>query len=321
MIERAVVVTRRTRLEELIARFNTKAQAKFYIEHAGANFVEYELEHATYQLAIDTITSALQKELKVQVIDRSFVPNFLFPPDAVIVTAGQDGLVANTAKYVGGRPIVAINPDPLRFDGLLLPFSTTDFMIAVELVTRGKAVLQNVTMAEVRLQDSQRLLAFNDFFIGAKSHVSARYAIRHGGHSEEHSSSGVLVSTGAGSTGWMSSVFNMARGVTQTFGSRSEVSLRLPWDTPKLVFVVREPFISRTSGARIVAGEIEAGSALSIESHMPQGGVIFSDGVESDFLQFNSGAIAAIGVAPERAQLVVKHGGETGRPRRQRRRR
>jgi len=322
MIERAIVVTRKTRLDELIARFNTKAQAKFYIEQAGSNFIEYELEHVTYQHAIDSIITRLQKRMKVQVIDRSFVPNFLFPPDAVIVTAGQDGLVANTAKYVGGRPIVAVNPDPVRFDGLLLPFLASDCIEGVERVAGGTAAIRSVTMAETTLHDGQRLLAFNDFFVGANSHVSARYAIRHGTESEEHSSSGVLVSTGAGSTGWMSSVFNMATGVAKRFGSGSAVALDLPWETPKLVFVVREPFISRTSSAKIVAGEIDARSFLTIESHMPQNGVIFSDGVENDFLQFNSGAIATIRIALECARLVVKEqsGESSKRPARRSRR-
>src|SRR5262245_6815368 len=101
-IERAVVVTRKTRLDELIARFNTRAQAKFYIEQSGAPFSAYELEDATYRRALDVITNHLGGVLKLQVIDRSFVPNFIFSPDSLIVTVGQDGLVANTAKYVGG---------------------------------------------------------------------------------------------------------------------------------------------------------------------------------------------------------------------------
>ena len=42
-----------------------------------------------------------------------------------------------------------------------------------------------------------------------------------------------------------------------------------------------------------------------LESHMPEGGVIFSDGVEADYLQFNSGASATIGIAAKRTNLVV----------------
>ena len=33
-----VLITRRTRLDDLISRFNTIDQAKFYVEHLGADF-------------------------------------------------------------------------------------------------------------------------------------------------------------------------------------------------------------------------------------------------------------------------------------------
>jgi NAD(P)-dependent dehydrogenase (short-subunit alcohol dehydrogenase family) len=45
---------------------------------------------------------------------------------------------------------------------------------------------------------------------------------------------------------------------------------------------------------------------LVLHSHTPDGGVIFSDGVEADYLAFNAGAVATIGVAERKAQLVVK---------------
>ena len=79
----------------------------------------------------------------------------------------------------------------------------------------------------------------------------------------------------------------------------------LPWNTDKLVFVVREPFLSRTSNISISAGLIHQKEQLEIESLMPQGGVIFSDGIEEDFLQFTAGTIAEVGIAKERAHLVV----------------
>jgi hypothetical protein len=38
---------------------------------------------------------------------------------------------------------------------------------------------------------------------------------------------------------------------------------------------------------------------------MATNGVIFSDGIESDFLEFNSGGIARFSISPQRALLVV----------------
>lgn len=306
MIDKIVVVTRRTRLEELVERFNTLGQAKFYIEHAGGDFGEYLEEDAAYRASLDRLRRELDFGLKLQVVERGLVPTFLFTEKDLVVTVGQDGLVANTARYVGVQPIVAVNPDPERFDGILLPFAPPQVRAAVERALAERARIREVTLAEVRLSDGQRLKAFNDLFVGAASHVSARYRIQFGGAVEPQSSSGVIVSTGAGSTGWLSSVFHMARGVAAFAGFDAGIEPRvLPWEDPRLVFVVREPFVSRHSRADVVAGLLERGEALRIESLMPSGGVIFGDGIEADFLGFNAGAVAEVRAAEQRAQLVV----------------
>lgn len=305
--EKLVIVTRKTRMEELILRFNTRAQAKFYIEHAGGDFADYEREDAAYRQALGTVRAALELGLKVQLLDRALSPTFLFSPQDLVLTLGQDGLVANTAKYVGSQPIIAINPDPERFDGVLLPFLPEQARAAVTSVLRGQYRARDVTLAEVALSDGQRLLAFNDLFIGARSHVSARYRIGWRGASEPHSSSGVVVSTGAGSTGWMSSIFNMVNGVLALSAPAASgpPRPRLTWEDPRLMFVVREPFVSRHSRASIIAGILDPTESLRLESAMPSGGVIFSDGVEEDYLAFDAGAIAHIRPAEQKAHLVV----------------
>jgi NAD kinase len=305
ILEKIVLVTRKTRLEGLVERFNSRSQAKFVIERAGGDYSEYEREDSAYRRALDVLRRSLQFGLKFQALERSLVPTCLFAPTDLVVAAGQDGLVANTAKYVGAQPLLGVNPDPERFDGVLLPFRPAEARAAVGRVLDGKARFRAVTLAEAVLDDGQRLLAFNDLFVGARSHVSARYRIEAGGVAEEQSSSGVLVSTGAGSTGWLSSVFNMAAGLARFGGVAAPRALRLGWEDPRLVFVVREPFASRHSRAGIVAGVLEAGAELVLESHMPQGGVVFSDGVEADFLEFGSGARARIRAAERRARLVV----------------
>lgn len=304
-LEKIVVVTRKTRLEGLIERFNSRAQAKFYLDRSGGDYADYEREDSTYRRAVETVRRSLDLGLKIQVVERSLVPTMLFSGTDVIVPVGQDGLVANTAKYVGEQPIVAVNPDPERFDGVLLRYSPAQTRAALVALLDGKAGERRVTLAEAALEDGQRLLGFNDLFIGARTHVSARYRIGFGGRSEPHSSSGVLVSTGAGSTGWLSSVFAMAGAVARFSGGQPGRALRLDWEDPRLVFVVREPYVSRHSRAGIAAGLVEAGGELVLESQMPSGGVIFSDGVEADALDFNAGARVHIRAAARKTHLVV----------------
>jgi NAD kinase len=311
MFEKIVVVTRKTRLEELIERFNSREQARFYIEHMGGEFGDYEREYETYTQAVTELRRNLARlnQLKLQVIERSFLPNFLFTETDIVVTIGQDGLVVNTAKYLTGQPVIAINPDPGRFDGILLPFRLQQAGPAIANLLAGHSRMRTVTMAEAALNDGQTMLAFNDLFIGVRSHVSARYQITFGRQNERHSSSGLIVSTGAGSTGWLSSMFQMAAGIAHfATGANAGIEpeqLRFDWEEPKLIFVVREPFASRTSQARLVAGVISPEEELVLESYMPDQGVIFSDGIEADYLAFNAGAIARIRIAERKTSLVL----------------
>lgn len=302
-IEYAIVVKSKTRLEQLVARYNTRAQARFYIEANGGDFSFYEQEHETYYVSLEQVQRRLGAVMKYKLLEREFVSTYLFSEQHLVLTVGQDGLVANTAKYVGSRPIIAINPDEGRYDGVLLPFNTRNFVPAVKRVLQGRFPINAVALAEARLQDGQRLLAFNELFVGAASHTSARYKISFREQEAAHSSSGLLLSTKAGSTAWMSSVFNMVQGVAQAFGGHKR------WVPPQingeeLLFAVREPFASKTSQIQLAAGKVGARERVELTSQMPEGGVIFSDGIEQDFLQFNSGAVASLGLAPERVQLV-----------------
>jgi hypothetical protein len=259
----------------------------------------------SYHETIARLRSELDFDVPIQFVDREFLPNLDFARFVVVVVVGQDGLVANTAKYVGEVPIVAVNPDPRRFDGVLLPFRLPDVRHAVARVLEQRARTRNVTLAEVNLQDGQKLLAFNDLFVGCSSHVSARYALHAGQHQEVQSSSGIIVATGAGSTGWLSSVFNLAGGIARSLGGAAQPRPQLAWEDRKLAWVVREPFLSKASQAGLVFGMLPEGQELVIESQMSTGGVIFSDGIEADFLEFNGGAIARVGVSKQRARLVV----------------
>ncbi len=304
---KVVLVTRRTRLEELVARFHTIDQARFYVEHLGARFDDYEREHGAYLDARARVVEVLQAHGRFQMVERAYLPNFLFGPDDVVLALGQDGLVANTMKYLDAQPLVGLNPEPARYDGVLLPFEANELAGVLPAVLRDARAAKSVTMAQASLPDGQRLYAVNDLFIGARTHVSARYALGWRGEREAQSSSGVIVSTGLGSTGWMKSVVTGAVGIAQSTHHASEALhyAPLPWDARLLRFAVREPFPSKTSSVRTVYGEFGADAPLEITSAMPEGGVIFSDGVEADYLAFGAGSTVTIAPADRVGRLVV----------------
>lgn len=303
---KTVLVTRKTRIEELIAKYNTLQQAKFYIEHLGADFADYEREYAVYQLAKKVTEETLKRFCRVQVIERSFLPSFLFGPEDIVVGLGQDGVVANILKYLSGQPLVGVNPDPQRFDGVLLPFEPSDLSKVFDEILAGRRPTRNVTMAKASLTDGQVLYGVNDLFIGPKTHTSARYELSFKGKKEVQSSSGIIVSTGLGSTAWYKSIVTGACAVASSLGVRvsKDAYHAASWDAPYLQYAVREPFPSIATQAELVCGRADRASPLQIRSLMPENGVIFSDGIESDYLSFNSGAFANISVADKVGLLV-----------------
>ena len=326
--DKIILVVRATRLADLKARFATKMQAKFYVGRLGGDFADYENEDAVYQAAIAEARQILTGLGRVQIVQRALLPNFVFGPNDIVLALGQDGLVANTLKYLNGQPLIGVNPDPQRWDGQLLPFKVSDVEKVVREVLRRRRPVKQVTMAKVILNTGPALYAVNDFFLGARSHISARYRIELGKQGENHSSSGVIVSTGLGSTGWLKSLLTGATAIAQSAGSilagqpahtvpankpphplrsptRWNVQTGFAWDADYLFFTVREPFPTRNTGASLVLGRITPQQPLMIESRMGEGGVIFSDGIEQDFLEFNSGTRATISIAERKGVLVV----------------
>lgn len=322
------MVTRQTQLRGMLSRWGTLGQAAFNFRqakvqermrrglvdeaaristHDDEDFDSIVDEDEVYTANTKQVRVDLDLELPVTTIDRTFLPSFNFSMTEAVVVMGQDGLVANTAKYVKDIPIIGVNPDPQRIDGVLLPFGVEEARAVVQRVLAKRARYRLASLAECVLQDGQRMLAFNDFFVGVNSHISARYTLTVGRRTERQSSSGLIVSTGIGSTGWMSSVYNMAAGIAAAERKSAPVHRpKLESSSRELLWAVREPFASRTSSAELVAGRLNPGEEIVVESANPSGGVIFSDGIESDYLAFPSGTIARIAVAKQQARLVER---------------
>lgn len=307
---KVVLVTQKSRMQELLYKYNTKAQAQFHIEHMGADFSDYVVEDENYQKSLAIVKQIADKYAKVTVVDREFVPNMLFGKDDVVIAVGRDGLVCNTMKYLTGQKLIGVNPDPARWDGVLLPFEAGDMENTIPKTITGDCDVKNVTMAKAVTNDGQEMLAVNDFFIGPKSHTSARYDLTTGpvfGRviTESQSSSGIIVSTGIGQTGWYKSVMAQAQAACGLFGFDDYCEYeKIGWDEKRLSFVVREPFPSNTTDATIVFGTLRDGDPFRVLSKMPENGVIFSDGMEADAIEFNSGVEVSVGISETKGCLV-----------------
>lgn len=308
MFDRVIIVTKRTALEEILVR-RSRGEAAFFLKTRGTSIEEYEAAHAEYRGGVETVQGALGRELPREVVPRELLPNFLFRERDLVIVVGPDGLVVNTAKYLHGQqPMLGVNPDRVRNDGVLVRFAPDGVAGILSALLRGAFRTDDVTLAIAKTNDGQELLAVNDILIGRRDPISARYTLTFRERTERQSSSGVLVCTGVGSTGWMRSVVTGALGIaaSATDGAVGEcAAIPFGWDERMLCFAVREPFPSKCTKADTIFDWIEEGDELVIESEMPEGGAIFADGVIEDAIEFNAGTVVRVGVANRVARIVT----------------
>ncbi|MEJ1969210.1 MAG: hypothetical protein WDN03_11350 [Rhizomicrobium sp.] len=296
---RAVFVVRETDYELLLARHATRDQARFFLKSRGQNLDAIERRHNRFHAVLQQARAAVPPEWRATLIQRRDLDRFLFGSDDLVVAIGQDGLVANVAKYLDGQPVIGVNPDPDLYDGILVPVAPEGLARLLRPTAQGDVPLQRRTMVESQLDDGQRLLALNEIFIGHRSHQSARYDIDAGEKHELQSSSGLIVASGTGATGW-------ARSIMQS----THKQIALGAEEAALAFFVREPFPSVSSGTSVRAGKFDAQNPLRVTSRMNEGGVVFADGIEQDHLNFDWGRTVQVSVSSRRLNLVLPAGGK-----------
>ena len=289
---RVVFAVRETDYELLLARHATRQQARFFLETRGQDLAGLEAQHEAFQQVLHKARAQVPDEWRQALVRRGEFDRFLFAADDLIVAVGQDGLVANVAKYLEGQPVLGINPAPDRFDGVLLHGSAEHLGKTLRAIAAHDCGLERRTMAEARLDTGETLLALNELFVGHRSHQSARYLIDTGSAQEPQSSSGLIVATGTGATGWARSIMEA-----------TAASLQLGIEEEALGYFVREPFPSISTGTSVRSGKLVAG-ALALQSRMNEGGVIFADGIEQDFLAFEWGRQLKVGVSSRKLCLV-----------------
>ena len=291
---RIVVVHRRTELDELTARHGTRGQAAFFLASRGRSLEEVDRRHTALATALGAVSAAVPVDWRRTDVERADLDRFLFGADDIVVVVGQDGLVANVAKYLDGQPVIGVDPEPDRNPGVLVPHAPAGFETALLAVAAGSAQDEERVMVEVALDDGQRLTALNEVFVGHPSHQSARYRLCVDAAEERQSSSGLIVATGTGATGWCRSIWQQ---------SHSGLDLPGPLDA-RLAWFVREAWPSPATGTSLVEGLLEADGELHVVAET-DGLVAFGDGIETDRLTLGWGQELRLRVAERRLRLVL----------------
>lgn len=295
MVPRCVVVERPTEYQELLERHGTREQVRFFLAQRGQSLDEVQARHDEQRAAHAHVLGAVPAAWRRASIGRGDLDRFLFEPDDVVVALGQDGLVANVAKYLDGQPVIGLNTRPGVNPGVLVthpPAAAGDLFADLG---AGRGQTRMLTMVAASLGDGQRLLALNEIFVGHASHQSARYELSVGERREHQSSSGVVIATGTGATGWAASLHR-----------ERHSALELPGrEEARLVFFVREPWPSPGTAAELTEGSLAGGEVLSLTSELGEGGVVFGDGIEADRLRVDWGEQVQVQIADRQLALVA----------------
>ena len=289
---RAVIVTRQTEYEGLLLRHGTREQARFFLETRGRRLDEVLARHEVQASAVKLVGAQVPTAWRRAKVDRADLDRFLFEPEDLVIAVGQDGLVANVAKYLSGQTVLGVNPSKELFDGVLVRHPPQALADLLAMHASARLRVEERSMVCASTPDGARLIALNEVYVGHRTHQSARYTIAVEGRSERHSSSGLIVCTGTGATGWARSV-----------SLRREGCPALPAPTsPELAFLVREAWPSVATGTSLVHGVLEVGGKLTITSEMNDGGTAFGDGIEDDHLDLPWGQVLTL----QRADVALR---------------
>lgn len=292
---RIVVVSRPTEYSNLLAAHGTHEQARFFLQTRGIAIADVHARHEKQAQALAGVSRVIPRSFRRAHVLRADLSRFIFEPDDVVIAVGQDGLVANVAKYLGEQAVIGVNPDAGTFDGVLVKHPAQAIGDVLALVLKGRARFETRAMVQAQLDDGQKLRALNEIFVGHRTHQSARYRIALETQAERQSSSGLIVATGTGATGWALSI-RRARACA--------IELPRPEDR-KLAFFVREAFPSVATSVSLTEGILEGERTLAIVSEMGEGGAIFGDGLEDDRVAFGWGARVTLGLASGGLRLVI----------------
>jgi NAD kinase len=180
----------------------------------------------------------------------------------LVICVGGDGTVLNSAQYLSdSTPVLTVRSDR-RSVGTLCEIDAENFETALEQIIADKFAIEQWTRAEGRFRD-KRMFALNEIYVGIRHSPSmARYEMTFGGVTEAQMSSGVVISTGTGSTAWYGNI----PGSGGTF----------PRTANELRFIVREH--SLAGRYKLTKGIVRSGQSVVINSKMNVDGCISFDG-------------------------------------------
>jgi NAD+ kinase len=206
-----------------------------------------------------------------------------------VISIGGDGTALGASHYVRDAMMLGVNSAPGDSIGHFCSVTRKNFAERLDAILSLKWRPVELARLQVTLDGKPlRELALNDVLIAHYCPAATtRYLIRSGEIAEEHRSSGIWVSTAAGSTAGIGS----AGGRKMALRSRD------------IQYLVRELYREPQREYQLTRGFVSKNSGLTIASKMPDGR-LYIDGARTTYL-FPFGTRAHIEIAEKNLKLFL----------------
>lgn len=232
------------------------------------------------QSALQLVKNILKKcKINFQLYNRDKLNKSHFKNKHLVIAVGGDGTFLRAAHFIDRQLLFGVNPDMKNKEGFFMKSNKKDFEKKLKMIIGGDAKIKKLPRLEAFVNNKKiETPALNEFFIGArKSYHAAKYILQIGDRKERHKSSGILITTPAGSYAW----------------AKSCCSKVMPLDSKNFQFVVREPYEGSVfKNYELKYGILDKNQHIDIISEMLDG-IIVADSVSKEY-SFNNRRKAVI---------------------------
>tara|TARA_Y100000310_G_scaffold341787_1_gene442115 strand:- start:15166 stop:15966 length:801 start_codon:yes stop_codon:yes gene_type:complete len=223
-------------------------------------------EKSTLQIVKNTLK---KYKINYKIANREKLSKKLFQNKDLIIAVGGDGTFLRTSHFVFDRtPVFGVNSDPKLKEGFFMTSDKKDFERKFRRILKGKYSIRKLHRLEAYIEKKKvKELALNEFYISSeKEYHTARYYLTLKGKKERQKSSGVIISTAAGSYAWMKSAGGKA----------------LPLSSDKFQYMVREPYCGKVSAKCILVNNIlNRNEKIEVEFEVG-GGIVIADSLSAE---------------------------------------
>ncbi len=210
----------------------------------------------------------------------------------LVIAFGGDNSFQYVSHYVGETPIMGINSDPSRSVGALCAWSVSNLADAINAINSAKYAIENWITLQAEIDGVPLMPATSEYFFGEDRRKDmSRHVMIYRGKRFEQKNSGIVIATGAGSTGWYDSA---GRYIFQK-------SNKVPKTEQRAVFVITEPYHPKADD--VLAGELLPGEELVLYSLNDAKGYATADSWEE--YDFSRGKKAVIKISDKPLRVVV----------------